>query len=246
MAIWLETGVSRYAHILMSKLLDVVWAGGTDNRGGGERPLVVLLHGFGAPGTDLVTLHRVLRAPEGTRFAFPAGPVDLGPMFGGDARAWWFIDLEERMRRMARGEARDPNEVPEGMDQASTQVAAWIESVRGASPLVLGGFSQGAMLALEVALRLQTPPDGIALMSSTLLAAARQQPLLPKLASVPIFQSHGREDAILAFQDAEKLHAHLQGTQAEFLPFRGGHEIPELVIRGVSALIHKAVAKSSA
>jgi phospholipase/carboxylesterase len=223
--------------------LDVVWAGGTDHRGGGDGPLVVLLHGFGAPGTDLVSLHRVLDAPAGTRFAFPAGVVDLGPMFGGDARAWWFIDLEERLRRQARGESRDPNEVPDGMDHAASLVALWIDSVRGASPLVVGGFSQGAMLALEVALRLHAPPNGLVLMSSTLLAAARQKPLLPKLANTPIFQSHGRQDAILAFEDAEKLHAHLQ--TAEFLPFRGGHEIPEPVIRGVSALIRKAAVTTS-
>jgi phospholipase/carboxylesterase len=225
--------------------LKVAWAGGSDRRGGGEGPLVVLLHGFGAPGTDLVSLQRVLETPDGThtRFAFPEGLVDLSPMFGGDARAWWFIDLEERMTRMARGEARDPNEVPEGMDAAATTVAQWIESVRGSSRLVVGGFSQGAMLALEVALRLQSAPNGIVLMSSTLLAAARQKPLLPKLKGVPLFQSHGHQDAILPFQDAEKLHAHLELVSAEFLPFRGGHEIPQQVLTGVSALIRRALAE---
>ena len=31
-------------------------AGGTDGKGGGRGPLVLLLHGFGAPGDDLVPL----------------------------------------------------------------------------------------------------------------------------------------------------------------------------------------------
>ena len=31
--------------------------GGSDGNGGGNGPVVVLLHGFGAPGTDLVALH---------------------------------------------------------------------------------------------------------------------------------------------------------------------------------------------
>ena len=53
--------------------LTVHLTGGTDREGGGDGPLVVLLHGFGAPGTDLVPLWRELRAPPGTRFAFPAG-----------------------------------------------------------------------------------------------------------------------------------------------------------------------------
>ena len=41
--------------------LTVHLTGGTDREGGGDGPLVVLLHGFGAPGTDLVPLWRELR-----------------------------------------------------------------------------------------------------------------------------------------------------------------------------------------
>ena len=61
--------------------------GGTDGKGGGQGPLVLLLHGFGAPGDDLVPLADVLNVPAGTRFVFPEGPLSLS--FGpGDARAW--------------------------------------------------------------------------------------------------------------------------------------------------------------
>ena len=44
--------------------LDVVISGGSDGVGGGDGPLVVLLHGFGAPGTDLVGLGQMLTAPD--------------------------------------------------------------------------------------------------------------------------------------------------------------------------------------
>ena len=66
--------------------------GGTDGKGGGHGPLVLLLHGFGAPGDDLVSLADVLNVPTGTRFVFPEGPLSLsfGPT---DARAWWLIDM---------------------------------------------------------------------------------------------------------------------------------------------------------
>src|SRR5947209_15886119 len=39
--------------------LRVRWAGGDDREGGGDGPLVILMHGFGAPGDDLVPLWRV-------------------------------------------------------------------------------------------------------------------------------------------------------------------------------------------
>ena len=47
--------------------------GGTDGKGGGTGPVVILLHGFGAPEDDLVSLADVLSVPTGTRFVFPEG-----------------------------------------------------------------------------------------------------------------------------------------------------------------------------
>ena len=51
--------------------LKVRIVGGTDGQGGGNGPVVILLHGFGAPGHDLVPLWKALDAPQGTRFLFP-------------------------------------------------------------------------------------------------------------------------------------------------------------------------------
>ncbi|MBW1905990.1 MAG: hypothetical protein JRE45_18800 [Deltaproteobacteria bacterium] len=65
--------------------------GGADREGGGEGPLVVLMHGFGASGTDLVGLWRVLDVPTDLRFAFPEAPHEIPGMFG--ARAWWMVDF---------------------------------------------------------------------------------------------------------------------------------------------------------
>jgi predicted esterase len=52
----------------------------------------VLLHGFGAPGDDLLPLAEALDLP--VRFVFPAAPLELGMGgFYGDSRAWWMLDL---------------------------------------------------------------------------------------------------------------------------------------------------------
>ena len=86
--------------------------GGTDGKGGGRGPLVLLLHGFGAPGDDLVSLADVLTVPAGTRFVFPEGPLSLS--FGpSDARAWWLIDMariaaDQAAGRVTRSLARHP------------------------------------------------------------------------------------------------------------------------------------------
>jgi phospholipase/carboxylesterase len=227
--------------------LEITLRGGTDGKGSGGGPLVVLLHGYGAPGSDLVGLHRAFPFPDTTRYAFPAGRIDLSRMFGMPARAWWHIDLEARIAKATRGEARDFDEVPEGMDASASMVANVIDQLRGSAPLVLGGFSQGGMLALEVALRLASPPQALALWSSTLLARARQQPDLAKLRETAIVQSHGEADAILPYKDARELETHLRqaGLLPTFVPFRGGHEIPLVVVQKTSEIALDALSKAA-
>src|SRR5438552_9103782 len=104
--------------------LDAVLTGGTDREGGGEGPLVVLLHGFGAPGDDLVALHRVIEAPPGTRFLFPAASLALPPKYGA-GRAWWHIDMVALDRAVREGRARDlSRDEPDGLADARAKMTA--------------------------------------------------------------------------------------------------------------------------
>ncbi len=216
--------------------LEATLAGGSDGKGGGDGPIVVLLHGFGAPGDDLVPLARAISAPEGTRFVFPRAPLSLPGMFG-DARAWWMIDLEKLERDLAAGRPRDRSaEEPEGLPEARAAMANFLADVDarlGASmPMVLGGFSQGAMLALDTALHAERELAGVGLLSGTLLAADLWLPRMKARAGLPVFQSHGRADPLLPFSIAERLRDALQdaGLPVSWIPFEGGHEIPPQVL----------------
>jgi phospholipase/carboxylesterase len=204
----------------------------------------VLLHGFGAPGDDLVSLAGAL--DPRVRFVFPEAPLELGGMYG-DSRAWWMIDLARLEDDQRRGAVRDRrNEVPEGLVEARTAVMQLIEqlpepSARPVAPhqLVLGGFSQGAMLALDVALHRAAPPAGLILMSGTLIAESEWQPRMTSLAGVPVMLSHGRQDGLLPFSAAEVLRDRLTagGARVDWQPFAGGHEIPRTVIAAADQLL---------
>src|SRR5579871_1909463 len=130
--------------------LDVVIAGGTDREGGGDGPVVILLHGFGAPGEDLAPLWRVLDVPREMRFVFPSAPLALPGFAGG--RAWWLIDLERIQELMTGARGHDDErarEVPDGLAEARAKIDALVDETAarlGARKVVLGGFSQGAML----------------------------------------------------------------------------------------------------
>ncbi|MCA9583315.1 MAG: alpha/beta fold hydrolase [Myxococcales bacterium] len=224
--------------------LSAVLTGGTDREGGGDGPLVVLLHGFGAPGTDLVPLWRVLDVPRGTRFVFPAGPLDL-PLGFGDARAWWMIDFEAYGRALQTGKPRDlPDDPPPGLAEVRHRFGAFLTEMRealGPTPPIVGGFSQGAMVSLDQALHSDREIKGVALLSGSIPSKDLWEARFSSRAGLPVFQSHGKQDATLPFSLAEKLRDEMTagGLEVTWQPFFGGHEIPQPVLDGLGHFITK-------
>lgn len=205
--------------------------------GSGDKLLVVLLHGFGAPGTDLVPLADALDLPE-ARFVFLEAPTELPPQYMG-GRAWWMIDIGRFERAMASGDVAElESAVPEGMQDVSAQARGAFEAIRAAHPempMVIGGFSQGSMVALDVAAQSSLDIAGLVLMSSTLMAKSRWFPALEARKGLPCLLTHGRQDTVLPFVQAQRLRAELEaaGQDVQWLQFEGGHAIPIDVLRAV-------------
>lgn len=225
-----------------------MWAaGGDDGDGGGSGPAIVLCHGFGAPGDDLVTLARVVDAGRGVRWFFPEAPLeaDLGMGPTPDARAWWPIDMLRLQMLMERGQARDlAGETPDGMAEARAALEAclaWLGAEHGVAPerTVIGGFSQGAMLATEVALHAAAPFAGLAALSGSLVSEERwREAASGSGATLHAVVTHGRRDPILPFDGGRALAELLaaSGAHVRFVPHGGGHEIPPSALDALAIL----------
>ncbi len=227
--------------------LDVVLGGGPDREGGGNGPMLVLMHGYGAPGEDLVPLGRQLTVDPSVRFAFPAAPhvIEMGLPKDQAGRAWWPLDMGELQRAvMQRDYEALTSRVPVGLAEARAEVEALLDALEadhGAArnKLVLGGFSQGAMLATDVALRAERPPAALAILSGSLITKAEWIPLMKARVNMPVLQSHGRADPVLGFEIAEMLRHELTnaGVAVEFVAFNGGHGIPNGAVEALSKLV---------
>ena len=220
--------------------LDVVLAGGPDRNGGGDGPMLVLMHGFGAPGDDLVPIHRALRVPSNVRFAFPHAPLDLAPGVAPDfaPRAWWMIDIARLQADIRNGRgATLVKETPEGLDAARNAVFGMLDALErehAAPPsrVVLGGFSQGSMLACDVLLRHERTFAGAVLLSGAVICEDEWTRLAEKRRGVRVLQSHGKSDPILPYAGGERLRNLLTagGLEVEWLSFGGGHGVPDAVV----------------
>lgn len=209
----------------------------------GQTPdlVCILCHGFGAPGDDLVPLGIEIlnHAPalhNRIQFVFPAAPLSLAAQGLPDGRAWWQIDMLELQRAVEWGELRDLREsTPAGLNEARlalqgvvTQLSA--ELGLSTSRMVVGGFSQGSMLATDLTLHLTEKPAGLIVYSGTLLNAAVWRSMADSCRGLRVVQSHGRSDPLLPFTLAEELRdMFLQvGADVEFHAFAGMHTIPQV------------------
>jgi phospholipase/carboxylesterase len=216
--------------------------GGQDRQGGGDGPLVVLMHGFGAPGTDLIGLWRVLDVPHTFRFAFPEAPVEIPGLFG--ARAWWMLDLAGAEQAMAEGPRSYAQEILPGMEDATDQVVEMLEALQHelgvqSERLIVGGFSQGSMAACNAVFTRDVTPGGLVILSGTPVNLELWKAGMALKPEVPVFQSHGQNDPLLSFNAAEQLRDAMRdaGLATEWVSFRGGHEIPMPVLEALGRFL---------
>jgi len=205
-----------------------------DERGG---IAVVVLHGWGAPGDDLVPIAEALLRP-GVRFFVPAGPL---PEMGG-GRAWWHLDPNARPPHASTDRLTPGFQPTPAVVAARTAVQALIATVvdrHAPATVALVGFSQGAMLSIDVALAGAPGVDLVVAMSGVLLMDSVPALTAPHPSRPRFLLSHGRRDPVVPFSSGtgakDLLEKH--GFSVTWRPFDGGHEIPPPVLADVDRFL---------
>lgn len=206
-------------------------------------PWVILFHGYGADAGDLSSLGDLIPTRTPMNYLFPEGPLEvpIGP--GWTGRAWWNIDMAAIQRDMAAGIERDTSDqVPAGLPKARELALGLIDRLGVPwNRLVLGGFSQGAMLAVDLALHAPEAPLGLAILSGSLVNKADWMAHAPNRKGLEFFQCHGKSDMVLPFKNAQRLETLLTqaGLKGRLQPFAGAHEIPPDCIHQLGLYLQK-------
>ena len=162
--------------------------------GGTTERLVLLLHGLGADGNDLIGLAPELAdAAPAARFIAPNAPqaCDMAPM------GYQWFSLQDR----------DPHAILAGVSATAPLLDAYIDQQRDRFGLTdadvcLIGFSQGTMMSLYVAPRRAQALGGVIGFSGAPIGADALA--VDGRAKPPILLVHGDADPIVPFQASER------------------------------------------
>ena len=202
--------------------------------GGRPRRLVILLHGLGADGNDLIGLAPYwARLMPDAEFVSPNAPFpcDMAP-YGYQ----WFSSQD-----------RSPEAVLGGVRTAAPILDAFIDEALeerglGSGELALVGFSQGTMMSLFVGLRRAEPVAGVVGFSGRLLAP---ELLASELRSrPPILLVHGTEDPLVPYSSLAAAETTLKaaGVPVETVTSFGiGHSIDDQGLRRGGQFLKKVL-----
>lgn len=191
--------------------------------------LVILLHGWGANGQDLSPLASMMSLDD-YQLVFPEAPF---PHPYNPVGKMWY-DLPQNYSFLGTSEFRDRPDLSASRQHLIDFITA--QSDKASIPLsqtILGGFSQGGAMTLDVGTQL--PLAGLMVLSGYLHAplTAAPGPIPPTLVI------HGRQDTVVPLLAAHQVRDRLQALQTpvQYEEYNMGHEIQPVVLGRIQTFV---------
>ncbi len=192
-------------------------------------PMVILMHGRGADMNDLADLAPLLDPPQGCRFVFPNAPRPFEP-YPGMAFGWtWFDGWPPEHESVVASR----QELLRFIDEITAQYPT--------SQLIVAGFSQGAMMALDIGLR--TPGNLAAIIAMSGGLYEQDLPDLRPRATLPVLIAHGAYDDVVSVNYARRARHVLEegGLDVEYHEYPMSHQVAQEEIEVVKAFLARVL-----
>jgi phospholipase/carboxylesterase len=197
--------------------------------------LIIILHGWGANAQDVAALSSYLNLPD-YHFLFPDAPFPFA--YAPTGRVWY--NFPEEYAFLSRPEFYEQPELVE----SRRRLTEWLLSLENVTQMplsqtVLGGFSQGGAMTLDVGLTL--PLAGLMVLSGYLHAPMR----ISEQASTapPILMVHGQQDQVVPLSASHQARDGLLALQrsVQYHELTMGHEIQPTVLGLMQSFIEEKV-----
>ena len=189
---------------------------------------VIFLHGVGANGPDLLGLSSFLKPvlPETVAYLAPDGfdPYDMVPL-GMMSESYQWFSLKDRSEGALTSE----------LQRAVSRFVVLFEDIRADlnlaySDIVLVGFSQGTMLAINSALQLPSPIGGVVGFSGAFIPPERV------ISHPPFCLIHGKEDEVIPSESTQQAAQDLKQLGCEVDSFIDDHLVHSIDERGIQRM----------
>jgi len=200
---------------------------------------LIFLHGLGDTGHGWASIINTIR-PHHLKVICPTAPV-IPVTLNHHIRmpAWFDIESLDNL---------DQSDI-EGVKCSAKIVYKLLEGEqRSGIPsdkIIIGGFSQGAALALYCAMHYEKPLAGCLALSTFLPPARIPDPATLRNKDIPYFQAHGEQDHILPLQDGVRTSNILKQflTNHEFKTYSCKHECSDRELFDVKLFIERLVGR---
>lgn len=198
-------------------------------KSGNPKGSIVMLHGWGANAQDVAFLCALVDLPD-VQFLLPDAPFPhpystVGKMWYDLSNANFQTDFTQQS----------------DLQTSRKALTDWLNSLEQETgiPLdrtILGGFSQGGAMTLDVGLSL--PLAGLMILSGYQHGA-----LHPAAKNPPILMVHGRQDQVVPLAAAHRAKANLEQVKAsiDYREFDMGHEISPSVLNEIYTFVQKTL-----
>lgn len=202
---------------------------------------VILLHGGGGQNREFLAMLKHFTPARGrVRFILPNAPERPLSLFGGvSMRAWFDVVHADLQREVDTKGIQHSVGVLQGLIKREIQRGIACERI------VIGGFSQGGVIALRTGACYPWPLAGVIALSAYWPEAALPATELARSAGrPPVFIGHGRDDDLVSLALAEQARQTLAGLghTVQFEVYPTGHGVAEDELSDVKAWIDTVLA----
>ncbi len=205
---------------------------------------LIWLHGLGADGTDFLSLVSELRLPAHLplRFIFPHAPLQPVTINNGYVmRAWFDIYSKQIDQRIDQAGIANSVKLLNELIENEQRKGILTKNI------ILGGFSQGAVIALTTGLGYPERLAGVIALSGYLPNAAEVLENRNQANQImPVFLAHGTEDQIVPFSLGQATAAALekQRVPVTWRSYRMSHSVCAEEISDITQWLTKQIGQT--